>query len=65
VIGDDLPKHKIGLYVHKGYIILIPMILRILDLRILGILYGIEVRTRTTLIMQPWRLGLICTEIVA
>jgi hypothetical protein len=37
VLGNDLPEHMIGLYVHKGYKILIPMILRMLDLRILGI----------------------------
>jgi hypothetical protein len=40
------------------------MILRLLDLRILGICYDVEVRTRTALMVQPWRLGLICTKIV-
>jgi hypothetical protein len=36
VLGNDLLEHRIGLYVHKGYIISIPMVLRMLDLRILG-----------------------------
>jgi hypothetical protein len=36
VLGDDLPEHRTGLYVHKGYRISLLMILRMLGLRILG-----------------------------